>query len=350
MCHYSGNELPPNTQRTSDSGSKIKFHPNELIEDSTTSENKPYDMIMSKCAVFKARENESVTELLQNKKKSAMAYICRYKLVKETFGYRLEPVSWQPGEEEFRMYADEFSDMDDQHIHTDTDTQSEVIVDLNETLDQIQLSLQNDSEGDSPVKQLSLPKRVTPICIVNNTVYKSTRKQNKSRAGDKRASPDAKMDDQDVSPSKRNKLTEEHNSHLPLDSPKNQTSKYSSPALDRMEKVKKNLNRSSFMTDAPTDTDEMPCSPYETIKVNDKNPMKMTLRKKSTEQKTPLKERNENTIISQDMLRTAETPASVAQRRILKSENSTRSKTFYLDISRFFWTEHFLLLSYVLVL
>lgn len=319
--------MPQNTKLMHDSGfnDRLKFHAKELIEDSTTSENIPYDMILGKCAVFKAHENESVSELLQNKKKYAMAYVCRYKLVKETFGYRLEPVGWQPGEDEFRMHADEYSDMDDQHMHTDTDTQSELIVDLNEAIDRIELSLHDDTETDSVVKKASPPQRVSPICIVNKMVCKSTRNQNKIRSGDKRPSPDGKIDNQDVSPSKRNKLIEKHNGHLTHDSPENQTSTYLSPAQDRMEKVRKNLNRSSFMADAPTDMNETPCSPYDSI-INDKDPTKMMLRKKSTELKTPLKERNENTVKSQDVTRAAETPISVAHRNILKSENSTRSE------------------------
>lgn len=287
---------------------------------------------MGKCSVFKAREHESVTELLRARKKYPMAYVCRYKLVKEKFGYRLEAVSWRPGEEELHMLADEFSDFDEQTVHTDTDTQSEPIVDLNATIEQIHLSLtSDDNKSSGDIEQPPPQQQVSPIRIVNNTVYKAKRTQNKMKSDSKRSSPDATLDNQDVSPSKRNKSNDEYDSDEMLKSPKNRTGKYSSPALDQMEKVKKNLNRSSFISidDVSIDVidmDETPSTPY-VREYKDDNLMKMTLRKQSKEPKTPLKERNDNTVNNQELTRTSERPLNLALHTIMKpTQPSTRSK------------------------
>lgn len=283
----------------------IKFHDKELIEDSTTSDNIPYDRILGKCAVFKAREHESLTELLQTDVKYPMAYVYRYKLVKDASSYRLEPVSWQADEEE-RRQVDEFSDFD-------TDTQSEPILDLNAAIEQIHRSFTNDSECGA-IPQL----QVSPFRIVNNTVCKATRNRIKTKADQKRSSPDAAQYNADVSPSKRNKLTDEYDSDIIEASPNNRTGKYLSPALDQMKKVKRNL---SDVISSNLD------ATYDCVN-NDKDPMKVTLRKKSNETKTPLKERNENTVKLQELSRASETPINSPRRTILRPSDSTRSKQF----------------------
>lgn len=293
----------------------IKFHDKELIEDCRTpNKNIPFDTIFGRCAVFKAHENESLTEVLQPHEKNQMAYVCRYKLVKEATIYRLEPVGWQAGDEELRQ-ADELSDFD-------TDSQSEpIIMDLNATIEQIHSSYTSDKESVDMQQLL-----VSPISIVNNTVRKAHRNQNNMKSANKRSSPDAALDTQNVSPSKRNKLTDEYDSYMESESPADRTGKYASPARNQMEKVKKNL--SNFLEDTSADLDDTPSTPYEPH-LHSNNPMKMTLRKKTNEAKTPLKERNDNTETTYDYSNTVGTPITSANRTILKQSYSTRSKCFF---------------------
>lgn len=313
-------ELPHNLNRTTLGGSPLKFHPRELIENGIEGQNIEYNTIVGKCVVFKVRENESVTEPLRVRGQKSMAYVCRYKLVKESVsGYRLEPVSWLPGDDE-RQCAEEFSDFDDQNVYTDTDTQSEPIVDLNETIEQIRLSLQNGHIAR---------RQVSPIRIVNNshgrTVCKSTKDHNQMTVHNKRASPDASTVNQDVSPNKRNKLTHDHSSYDTLDSPQNRTGRqYASPAIHKMKQVKKNLNRSSFLldTNCSIDMDETPTSPYDVREFDKNEPLKMTLRKKSHDAKTPLKEHNDNAVNTPQKAKVLDTPINVAQRSIMKSLRS----------------------------
>lgn len=305
---------------------RIKFHASELIEDSTKSENIPFNRIMATCAVCKARENEILS--LSTHPKKPIAYVCRYKLVRETCGYRLEPIRWLPDEED-RRCADEFSDFDEQNaVYTDTDTQSETVVDLNATLEQIhrRMVLTNSTENDDSDSEQAPPQLVSPIRIINNRVYKSNKSQTKSESENKRSSPDASLENHDVSPSKRNKLTDELTSYKSFESPQTRTrSQYSSPAIDQMKKVKKNLSRSSFAADEHMEVDntqstsinmdESQNSLYFVSEANKEEPTKMTLRKQ-----TPLKERNENTVIGAQLTKTAGTPVSVAKRSIMKTE------------------------------
>lgn len=287
-----------------------------MIEDTTKSENIEKKRIFEKCAVIKAHEHESVAELLQNRRKASMAYVCRYKLLKDRKGYRLEPVSWQQGEEEQRDAIE--SDYDEQNGYTDTDTQSEAVVDLNATIEQIHLSYTNDDiEQQSPRK------------VSSRIDYRAIRTQNhKVKSDNKRASPDATSANQDVSPSKRNKLNDDYDSRETLESPENRMGKYTSPALDQMKKIRKNLSI-GFTTDASMDVDESetPDSPYVPEYKNSDNVMKMTIRKESKKgQKTPLKERNDNTARSQELEKASETPFNVARREMTKSTQRTRSK------------------------
>lgn len=315
MCivqnHFSGNELASNVARKTENGSPIKFYGNEVIEDTTRSKNIPKKKIFEKCVVIKAREHESLAELLQNRKKDSMAYVCRYKLVKAGQGFRLEPVSWQQGEEDQRDAVE--SDFDEQDAYTDTDTQSEAVVDLNATIEQIHLNLTNDD-----IEQTS-PQRMD---------YRATRTQNhKTKSDNKRSSPDATLGNQDVSPSKRNRLNDDYDSRETLQSPETRTGKHASPALDQMIKIRKNLNNSIvFAMDTSMDVDGTPGSPY-APEYKDNDPMKMTLYKISKkEQKTPLKERNDNTVSCQELTKTSELPFNVAHHEITKSTHRTRSK------------------------
>lgn len=271
----------------SDTGSKIKFHKRELIED-FVSKNIPIGAIFNKCIVFKAHENESVDEIIQsyNKVDKMQSYVCRYKLVKETI-YKLVPVSWQPGEEELRQTT-EFSDLDDRNIYTDTDDQSEAVCDLNETINQLQISLMNTSDT-SPL--------VSPIKIVKNTVQKLPRSQSTK----KRSSPDAAVDNNDVSPSKRNKL------NYGSEARAIRSGKLLSPAQNQMNKIKKNLNDSFTLS-----TDEEPRSPYHSI-IDEKQPLKMVLSKGR-----PLQERND--------IATQSPRYNMARRSILKTTDSAKSK------------------------
>lgn len=316
---YSASELPPDVDRKTEIGSPIKFRDNEVIEDTTKSVNIPYNTIFGKCTVLKARENDSL--IVRPHRKDPMAYVCRYKLVKEKEIYRLEPLSWQPGEEELRMHADEYSDFDEQNVHTDTDTQSEAILDLDATIEQIHSNLTNDDiEQLPPSPQLVSPLRIR---ISGNMKYKAIRTQsNKVTSHNKRSSPDATLGNGDVSPSKRNKSNGNCESSEVHESPKNRS--YSSPAFDKMEKIRKNLNQSSFMADESMDLDETPGSPY--VLYRDDHPLKMTLRKESKGPKTPLKERNENTVNSHELTKTSDTPFNLAQHEIMKSTHCTRSK------------------------
>lgn len=238
-------------------------------------------------------------EVLQSYKEAdkMMPYVCRYKLVKETI-YKLVPVSWQPGEEELRQTA-EFSDFDDRNMYTDTDDQSEAVCDLNESIHQLHLSL-IESNGPS--------KTVTPIKIMKNAVHKVTRSQ--SQSSKKRSSPDASLNNDDVSPSKRNKLRDE--SSYAFESPVTQNDKHSSPAQIKMDRAKKNLNDSFTM-------DEEPRSPYTSI-IDEKEPLKMVFSKRPK----PLQERND--IATQSpRTRNTEPTYNMARRSILRTTES-RSK------------------------
>lgn len=75
---FRANELPNGVNKVSGSGSKINFHKQELIEDCLKSKNIPFNAISGKCIVFKAHENESVDEVLQNYKKVDMLRVCLY--------------------------------------------------------------------------------------------------------------------------------------------------------------------------------------------------------------------------------------------------------------------------------
>lgn len=312
QTYFSGNELPRTVAQKTENGSPIKFYGNEVIENPTKSENIERKRIFQRCTVIKARENESLAELLQNRKIDSMAYICRYKLVRDKQGYRLEAVDWQLGEDDQRALE---SDFDDQNAYTDTDSQSEAVLDLNATLDQIHLNLTNDDvEQPSPHKNLD---------------YRANRTQsNKAKSDNKRSSPDASLGNQDVSPSKRNKLNDAYECRETLDSPEIRSGNYLlSPAVDKMKKIRKNLNRSIGFADTSMDVDsDVPGSPYVIDKLD--NPMKMTLRKESKREskKTPLKERNDNTVSSHELEKTVEMPFNVAQREISKVTQRTRSK------------------------
>lgn len=292
----------------SDTGVKIKFHKNELIEDSTTSKNISLDAICGRCIVFKARENDPVKEILQLKKNSQMAYVCRYKLVRETI-YKLVPVSWLPGEEEMR-HAAEMSDFDDRNLFTDTDDQSENVHDLSAIITELHLNLTAVCATEANKAQL-----VSPIKIVNNGIRKVTRNRHQPLSNKKRSSPEAQSKNEDVSPNKRNRPNDM--SHR-LESPSTRSATFLTPPQSKMNKIKKNLNES--FTDSHDEIDERASSTYR-IKRDEKQPLRLTLSKE------PLRERNANT--AQSLCnKTIETVADHVRTRrsILKPQDSARSR------------------------
>ncbi|XP_031621748.1 origin recognition complex subunit 1 isoform X2 [Contarinia nasturtii] len=182
------NELPPGIELKSDNGSKIKLHKRELIENIVESKNIELTKIIGPCVVFKAKENDSVTDFLQS---NSMAYVCRYKLVKKTC-YKLVPVDWQIGEEEQQNLGEIY----DTDLNTDTEDTNEAV--------------------------------------------KVPRSRHHISPSNKRASPDNANDNNDVSPNKRNKF-----SHTPsLESSATRNGTFPSPAPKDMEKCRKNLNDS----------------------------------------------------------------------------------------------------------
>lgn len=303
--------MPRDVKLASDTGLRIRFHEKELIEDSVKSTNIELKSICGKCIVFKAHENESMIEILQrNNKSNLMAYVCRYKLVKETI-YKLVPVGWQPGEEEAARNSGEMTDTD---FYTDTEDQTSEVATLSEKLDQLHTSLTMDCDelnGNSNEKSSITPKLVSPFKIVNNSVHKITRSQNQTSPSNKRTSPDAGKDNEDVSPSKRNKLIDDSNN----ETPGAQKGKYESPVQKQMLKIKKNLNASFIDL-------EIQSSPYEST-VNPDKPLKITLSKAN---KRILGEKNENTMES-PLNKTIHTSAreNHARRSIMKAPNSAKS-------------------------
>lgn len=303
--------LPDDVKRISDTGSKIRFYANELIEDGVKKENIDLGLIFATCVVFKAYENESVKDILQRNNKHPMAYVCRYKLVKETI-YKLVPVSWQPGEEEAR-HSGEMTDTD---AYTDTEDQAnEVVVSLNESLNQLHLSLTmgiNRSNGKSNENACIKSQVVSPFKIVNNSVQKVGRNQT---SPSKRASPDAGKDNEDVSPSKRNKLTD----HSQYESPGARNRQYESPAQKEMLKIRKDLNKSFI------ESPELPLTPYESI-LNEEDPLKLKL-SKGRKLSGVLTEINDNrNNIESPLNKNIQTPiqASHTRRSILKNRDSAK--------------------------
>lgn len=293
-------------ERVTETGSVIKFHKNELIEES--SQNIDSKLICGNCVVFKARENESVKDILQQTK-YPMAYVCRYKLIKKT-SYKLVPVSWKPGEEEARNSGE----MTDTDFYTDTEDQAnENVISLSESINLLHLSLTNDNEksnGKSNEKSTTNSQVVTPIKIVKNTVQKVARTQNQT-SPTKRASPDAGKDNEDVSPSKRNKLV--HNSNY--DSPGARNRKYESPIQRKMANIKKNLNTS--FTEASKESH----SPYET-KLDPEKPLTITISK----EKRVLAEKNDNNILNKSVH-----PSYQTRRSILKHpHDSAKSENTFI--------------------
>lgn len=292
-------------KKVSDSGLKIKFNQNELIENCMASKNISFHAICGPAHVYKAHENETLNDILPYRK-HPMAYIFRYKLIKE-ISYKLVPVSWLPGEEELRQ-TDDFSDIDEQNMYTDTDDQSEAVADLSAKINQLHTSFTKTDE--SPL--------VSPIKIVNNAVLKVTRSHSKSSK--KRASPDLTVKNPDVSPSKRNKLL--NNSNYTFESPTIGNGRLSSPAQSEMNKIRKNLNQTFTETD-----DDL----HFVSKINEEQPLKLLLTKESFKPAQILRERNENT--TQNSQKTNnEVAHHILRRSILKNPDSEKSECFEISI------------------
>lgn len=287
-------ELPNGTDLCSETGLEIKFNKGELIENCFKSENIDLSLVVSKkCTVIKARENETVKT-----NENSMAYICRYKLIKQTY-YKLVPVDWQPGEEE-ACFSDDMNDDEEP-----SEGHNENIMSLNESLDLLEKSLKS-------MENLEInEKTVSPIKIKNNKVI---RKRDSTK---KRSSPDANKDNNDVSPSKRIRPTD----NIALDSPGSRNSRYESPSEKRMSLVKKDLNK-SFTTEPISNVEESPRSPYHITAYDIEKPLRMQLTKNRV-----LRERNEgenSTPVSFSTLK--DSIASTRQRRsILKGPDSAKS-------------------------
>lgn len=331
QCIFSADELPRYTERVSETGMKIKFHEKELIEDGSKSENIEISRILGTCMVCKAHEYDSLDDILQENNTFPMAYVCRYKLVKETI-YKLVPVSWQPGEEE-NEFGHHMGNMTDMEYTDSEDQASEPITSLSESIDKLCEEMDISSVSKPKDSHKSIDKLnicsplVSPIKIVNNTVQKAIRTRNHQTSPNKRASSDAGKDNADVSPSKRNKKINKANNETTSDKQKRL---YESPAQNKMLKAKKNLNNS--FTEA---SNEPPSSPYES-KLNPQQPLKITLSKGN---KKVLTEKNENTICQSPLNRTVMELRDGGNRRsILKTQDSPRSEywLFFLFFSFFF--------------
>lgn len=248
-------------------GLRIKLHKQEVIEGSESA-NIQLSAIIGKCMVIKGHENESLNEVLPSNENNSMAYICRYKLVKETI-YKLVPVSWQPGEEEMRHSGDM---TDDEDVFTDAEDLNKTL-NLSDEIDEIESSLR-ESMNSICIDE----KTVSPIKIVNQQIV--LRSQNK-----KRSSPDANKPNKDVSPSKRNKTNTNGSQFGSIDSPGSRSTRYQSPAQSKMTRIKKNLNDS--FREAHSDVEDSPASPY-------RSEMLANGTIKLTKSSKVLQERNEN--------------------------------------------------------
>lgn len=289
-------ELPKGIELYSETGLEIKFNKGELIENSFKSENIDLESVVSKkCTVIKARENETVKT-----NENSMAYICRYKLIKQTY-YKLVPVDWQPGEEE-ACYSDDMNDDEEP-----SEGHNENVMSLNESLDLLEKSLKS-------MENLEInEKTVSPIKIKNNRVIRS-RDSTK-----KRSSPDTNKDNNEVSPSKRIRATDNINNAF--DSPGGRNSRYESPSEKRMSLVKKDLNK-SFTTEPLSNVEDSPRSPYHITAYDIEKPLRMQLTKNRV-----LRERNEgenSTPVSFSTLKES-IPATRQRRSILKGPDSAKS-------------------------
>lgn len=289
------NQLDPGVKLISESGLQIKFHNRELIEYGLENENVELDKICGVCQIIEAHENDSVAEILKRKKKEQMAYVCRYKLVKQTI-YKLVPVKrCSEGE-------DTGTEMSDADLLTDNEDHHDVL-NISAKIDELFIATVEKKEAN--IEALL----VSPIKIVANKVEKITRTRSSHISPNKkRASPDAKEANNEVSPSKRNKLNDVSN----FESPGAQRDKYVSPAQKKMISIKKNLSESF------TDSEDPPKSPYSS-KINSKEPTKLTILKKT------LRERNDNITVSPMAIGTPSKRDDL-RRSILKAPDSARSK------------------------
>lgn len=225
--------------------------------------------ILSVCKVY-----ETIHEF--DSAHDPMAYVCRYKLVKETI-YKLVPISCERRRQQH----------DNENHYTDSETQSEAEYDLNGTIEKLRTSILESNDSNDQTSSIRT-QLVSPLKIVKSKgALQVKRDQRQSMSSKKRSSPVDTMDDnQDVSPSKRNKRHSHINDDCVLDSPDIGTRKFSSPAQKDMNKIRKNLNDSFTGASFPMDDD----ATYQIVKEVD---LKVTLRKDN--KKEPLKEHNENT-------------------------------------------------------
>lgn len=269
-------QLPEKCELIDANGEPIELDENhEVIENGTELENVDKKLIFCKCHLIYAQADISPAAVLQQRAKpNAKMYVCRFKLVKKTV-YRLEPIDWHREElnNEYGSVADD----------TGTEDERE---DLSVFFRKIELSERKRKSRKHNGTDENRSKLVSPIKIVNGDVHKVKRQTNNDS--------EEKIDDVNVSPTKRGKFVDERNGNYLMESPKSgdKIRSYSR----NVSKARKNLNTSfletSFDTDNNNDSVDETAS-YSIESMDTDQTMKMTFRKNSAQ--TPLKELNDNT-------------------------------------------------------
>lgn len=265
-------QLPNNCRTNEVNGEPIELDDNyEVIEDVTASRNVEKKLICCKCHVYYANASDSIAAVLASHElheKYDKMYVCRFKLVKKTV-YKLEPVSWSREE----------TNSDYESVGDDTCTEDEHEADLHKLLRTIG---KKNIETKHIEADENRSKLVSPIKIVNGASVQKVKRQKNNEV-------EEKIDDANVSPSKRQKIANERNGNYLTESPKSssQTRSY------HPGKVRKNLNTS--FSDASFDTDNNDTigrmESYSVDPVDSNQTLKMKIRKNSA---TPLKELHDN--------------------------------------------------------
>lgn len=319
-------QLPESCTANEANGKPIELDDtNEVVEDVTRSDNVEKKLICCKCQVHYANPNDSIATAFashQFGKSNVEMYVCRFKLVKKTV-YKLEPVSWsrEQTNSDYESVGEETCTEDEHEPNPDLDKLLRTIVSKK--------LLTKHIESDE-----NRSKLVSPIKIVNGESVQKVKRQ-------KNYEVEEKIDEADVSPSKRQKFANARNNNDLTESARSsdQTRSYSTS------KVRKNLN-SSF-TDASFDAD-----PNETIDevqsysvdpIDSGQMLKMKIRKNSA---TPLKELHDNVTDTprrdlrkqvlnktiQPEYETNATPKSTRRTSILKNGSDSRKSEYALGV------------------
>lgn len=263
VCWYlRKSNLPDELELVDDDGEPIELNEDhEVVENGVTSDNIDKKSILCKCKVIPAYPRDPVVTILgthQSRKKEM--YVCRFKLVKRTV-YKLQPISWT------REELNSEDDIDETCTEGETDGP-----DLSDVLRNIRLSerKRERSENDENPSKLT----VTPIKILNgDSVHKVKRS--------------AKVNDVEVSPTKRARRVVERNGNYLRDSPKSSVDRKQS----HNNKARKNLNTSFSEFDMDNDESAEETDSYIVDTVDSDKSMKMKFRKNSA---APLKELHDN--------------------------------------------------------